>query len=253
VQSFANPQTLNRYSYCLNNPLKYTDPSGYYVALVYDDHYSDTVAAWNLYKQQYDDIATLMETSEELFTIGNNANLGEVALGGTGHYSSDDGKPNFNTGTRLSLNYNALQPDTAGTAGVAWVLAHETIHCAIIALEKLNRLASCDDTQYEEIIALQFQYDFGKQMKYSPVSHGSEQIRIAYDISKRAAGGVDLSKFVDVYSKGGREALDARTALEKRMDKIFMWTGGGSNYRSLTPTPGDVYLGVMATLIKIIY
>jgi RHS repeat-associated protein len=28
VQSFSNPQTLNRYSYCVNNPLKYTDPSG---------------------------------------------------------------------------------------------------------------------------------------------------------------------------------------------------------------------------------
>jgi RHS repeat-associated protein len=25
----ANPQTLNRYSYCLNNPLKYVDPSGH--------------------------------------------------------------------------------------------------------------------------------------------------------------------------------------------------------------------------------
>jgi len=25
----ANPQSLNRYSYCINNPLKYTDPSGY--------------------------------------------------------------------------------------------------------------------------------------------------------------------------------------------------------------------------------
>jgi RHS repeat-associated protein len=24
-----NPQTLNRYSYCLNNPLKYIDPSGH--------------------------------------------------------------------------------------------------------------------------------------------------------------------------------------------------------------------------------
>ena len=28
VQNPANPQTFNRYSYCLNNPLKYTDPSG---------------------------------------------------------------------------------------------------------------------------------------------------------------------------------------------------------------------------------
>jgi hypothetical protein len=28
IQSMANPQCFNRYSYCLNNPLKYTDPSG---------------------------------------------------------------------------------------------------------------------------------------------------------------------------------------------------------------------------------
>ncbi|HSW57842.1 MAG TPA: RHS repeat-associated core domain-containing protein, partial [Dehalococcoidales bacterium] len=31
VQSPANPQSFNRYSYCLNNPLKYTDPSGHVV------------------------------------------------------------------------------------------------------------------------------------------------------------------------------------------------------------------------------
>jgi RHS repeat-associated protein len=28
VQSPNNPQSLNRYSYCLNNPLRYTDPTG---------------------------------------------------------------------------------------------------------------------------------------------------------------------------------------------------------------------------------
>ena len=29
-----NPQALNRYSYCLNNPVKYTDPSGNFVQLI---------------------------------------------------------------------------------------------------------------------------------------------------------------------------------------------------------------------------
>jgi RHS repeat-associated protein len=29
IQSPYNPQTLNRYSYCVNNPMKYTDPSGH--------------------------------------------------------------------------------------------------------------------------------------------------------------------------------------------------------------------------------
>ena len=35
VPGFANPQSLNRYSYCLNNPLKYTDPSGNYEITAY--------------------------------------------------------------------------------------------------------------------------------------------------------------------------------------------------------------------------
>jgi RHS repeat-associated protein len=34
VQDFTNPQTLNRYSYCLNNPLKYTDPSGHIIPVL---------------------------------------------------------------------------------------------------------------------------------------------------------------------------------------------------------------------------
>ncbi len=29
VQNPGNTQSFNRYSYCLNNPLKYTDPSGW--------------------------------------------------------------------------------------------------------------------------------------------------------------------------------------------------------------------------------
>jgi hypothetical protein len=30
----ANPQSLNRYSYCLNNPLRYIDPSGHFVLVL---------------------------------------------------------------------------------------------------------------------------------------------------------------------------------------------------------------------------
>jgi RHS repeat-associated protein len=34
IPSPANPQSFNRYSYCLNNPLKYTDPSGYWTIAI---------------------------------------------------------------------------------------------------------------------------------------------------------------------------------------------------------------------------
>ncbi|MDD2962416.1 MAG: polymorphic toxin type 23 domain-containing protein [Bacteroidales bacterium] len=33
IQAPDNPQNLNRYSYCLNNPLRYTDPSGEFLAI----------------------------------------------------------------------------------------------------------------------------------------------------------------------------------------------------------------------------
>ena len=33
IQAPANPQSLNRYSYVLNNPLSYTDPSGFFLSI----------------------------------------------------------------------------------------------------------------------------------------------------------------------------------------------------------------------------
>jgi RHS repeat-associated protein len=51
VPNPANPQSLNRYSYCLNNPLKYTDPTGhmddYDLGLDIPDDYGDYVDAYN--------------------------------------------------------------------------------------------------------------------------------------------------------------------------------------------------------------
>jgi hypothetical protein len=38
-----NPQSLNRYSYCLNNPLKYIDPSGYETTVINSDGQSKTL------------------------------------------------------------------------------------------------------------------------------------------------------------------------------------------------------------------
>jgi hypothetical protein len=36
IPDFADPQSLNRFSYCLNNPLRYTDPSGHTVKSALD-------------------------------------------------------------------------------------------------------------------------------------------------------------------------------------------------------------------------
>ena len=46
IQNFTNPQNLNRYSYCLNNPLKYVDPSGYEHVYVTDEGLNDDGEYW---------------------------------------------------------------------------------------------------------------------------------------------------------------------------------------------------------------
>jgi RHS repeat-associated protein len=43
VHNFANPQSFNRYSYCLNNPLKYIDPTGFDPE---GDPYADGALGW---------------------------------------------------------------------------------------------------------------------------------------------------------------------------------------------------------------
>jgi len=63
VQNLNNAQNFNRYSYCLNNPLMYTDPSGWQMAAA--DEY------WNLGKER---------TNQVDFGIGNY--YGEATNGG---------------------------------------------------------------------------------------------------------------------------------------------------------------------------
>ena len=50
VQAPENTQSYNRYAYCLNNPLKYTDPSGY---MTYTDWLDWEEAGCNRYNAEY--------------------------------------------------------------------------------------------------------------------------------------------------------------------------------------------------------
>ncbi|MBU1748399.1 MAG: hypothetical protein KKA73_11980 [Chloroflexi bacterium] len=43
VPGAGNPQALNRYSYVLNNPLKYTDPTGNWQQTMFDDFYMESL------------------------------------------------------------------------------------------------------------------------------------------------------------------------------------------------------------------
>jgi RHS repeat-associated protein len=66
VPSPANPQSLNRYSYCLNNPLKYVDPSGHNI----DPENDEAMQAYlEFIRDGGADIAQMMNESETMFHL----------------------------------------------------------------------------------------------------------------------------------------------------------------------------------------
>src|SRR4030042_6167271 len=84
-----NPQAWNRYTYCLNNPLKYIDPSGNIVKIGNSVSYSYSdgeraltyhsasysvndeklINAWNLLADACPDIAKRLESSDTEYSI----------------------------------------------------------------------------------------------------------------------------------------------------------------------------------------
>jgi len=93
VQDPTNTQSYNRYSYCLNNPLRYTDPSGWFAAAA--DQY------WNMGKDITDFISfSGMRASSANGTSGSggynyNANTGEYTNQYGDHVSFDEVLANY--------------------------------------------------------------------------------------------------------------------------------------------------------------
>jgi hypothetical protein len=106
IQSLANPQCLNRYTYCLNNPLKYIDPSGYKVEFdttgtgSYNsyDQMIKFAEAWMFFEVADPSLAYLLESSEHTVTfkwneldnpnLPSSLNLQEALTDGASDFSS---------------------------------------------------------------------------------------------------------------------------------------------------------------------
>jgi RHS repeat-associated protein len=81
VAGYANPQALNRYSYVLGNPLKYTDPSGHYASICLDG------------VQCYDGGSTLPILIGAPSTLNNNNGSNNPSGGGSSGAGNEDDLP----------------------------------------------------------------------------------------------------------------------------------------------------------------
>jgi hypothetical protein len=135
----TNPQALNRYSYCLNNPLKYTDPTGNIVSCGDDAALN---SYWDTFRDACFDIAYAMEESDMVFYItwGDciDPQTGIRFEGGTGR------------STENQVNM-VLDPYLNKTTNESWIgtFSHE---CGHAYMETFRGKNTIEDSKLEEAL-----------------------------------------------------------------------------------------------------
>jgi RHS repeat-associated protein len=184
IQSPGNPQTLNRYSYSLNNPLKYIDPSGHVVeingynvqaidylkslpgsmpteikSLVTNVVSSPMYQAYDAIRSVDTTVTNALQSSKTTFAFSQ-ADLGvgmvlqypdgsQVAAGWvaaeTGFRSGSE-----NTIVDIKFNNNSLvRLENRNLSNTIKNMAHEMVHCYANILDPLDLIP---DTKFEENI-----------------------------------------------------------------------------------------------------
>jgi RHS repeat-associated protein len=100
IQDPTNAQNYNRYSYCLNNPLKYSDPSGWRMAAADEGRDVDAYFSW----------MTNVAGSWHYSTVGSGGNGG-----GGGESSGGGGDPFEAMNTLLATPYGGYWSNRSGT------------------------------------------------------------------------------------------------------------------------------------------
>jgi RHS repeat-associated protein len=253
----ANPQVFNRYSYCLNNPLKYIDPSGNIVEfsaggisiptylwestnpLIWSavNNYIMTAGGqsvateigelamgWYTFEGAASEFASRMKESEWVFTLKWGVGDGDIA-----YTQKTD-----NMVADIVLDKAMINPTREGAKGIAWLLAHESVHAVGYTFGPTG------NSRFEEALASQFQLSIGGKIGYDPrpgwrfweyVNPTGMQMALA---TANRAKGIDLSQGI-----GSR-------ALATDLQDAYAYIG--SPYLSLDAYPDTSYWGSLQSL-----
>jgi len=103
VPSPFNPQSLNRYSYCLNNPLKYIDPFGHQPELAFL-YLTPADLAYMILKAIYEgDYRTYHNLTVTVYTSNTDYTWEEIQALGYDYYINEDGTKSYISRTEVPV------------------------------------------------------------------------------------------------------------------------------------------------------
>jgi RHS repeat-associated protein len=243
LPNYANPQALNRYTYVLNNPLKYFDPSGSIVEIPFPlepdyesygvamdpsvfTNWPELVEAYDLLGQVAPEITRTLEESSVVFQL-RSFDIGSLL----GYTESTRG----NIGSPVQIVVNPTT--TKSTKSMAWVLFHEFIHGAIIDQTWGAGMLLNGSSRYEEAIAFQFQHSVGQKLGFDPGPH--QPWSFMWRSSEQSASEiVRKSLWVDLSVPP--------EALRDKLNRALRDT----SYRLTRPLPPAEYFGIMNSMIN---
>ena len=180
VQDPANPQSFNRYSYCLNNPLKYVDPTGNNVniygidptklgdltpgqmlAIMADENTAPLLMAWLELEKAVPKLASDIENDPATITISWSNSLPLLTGGQTdSKFQSTDSGVTWTFHSSTVLVNTAFKNHLGLTAKT---LAHESFH----VIRDINTIDTIvPNTRLEEVYA--FSIGFAVENIISP-------------------------------------------------------------------------------------
>jgi RHS repeat-associated protein len=172
VQAPNNSQSYNRYSYCMNNPLKYTDPSGYYS---WGEFWDDVGDVWDGITSVTDQILGNL-IDEQI------KHIGEVEPGGmTGKVA-----PYQNVNSEMFSNHNGISnnPSYKGlTKAFLFGLIGSYSLSAVILIDNIDANWGKDISDWR-LHAFIVGYDYTENKTYWVWSDGlstSERLNMAFE------------------------------------------------------------------------
>jgi RHS repeat-associated protein len=208
IQNPANPQCFNRYSYCLNNPLKYRDPSGHTVTFA--DEKAE--AAWKLYADTCPSLATYVEESNTNYTM----------------QFSDISNSEYNSDTKtISISSNNHSDDPRAAAAS---ISHEMVHL-IGSVLKQGREGVSGSSKWEECLGFMMNSLACDRLVYSPLTWTLGCKNFIGDVSRIGVFSNDSSSFwmginlglFNILTEMKYDSLDDMPLVNNQIDWEYMY------------------------------